>query len=314
MIEDRAQTQARSTNPIRQHEGTAWESIVTDSNILTGGSKMRNFSRPKRRIIVEISFDPESQAQFPQLSPKNTNRQNQNIRKTKSADESPTSSHSDSVSAVTRAKFENLSQEIGQMIKNEVQSTLSTSTDQTMMTMFRDEMAANRIESQKQMELIQIQLLTSFQNLINGLMSHLTSSLANSPTSTNASTPTHNPNINQTPVPNPDKTTDDQPSDTPTTQPEETTHQAPNNQAEPASPPRIKKVSIADEQMPATVSHSAPSASGDTPPPKRRNAGLNIQHMTPLIAQTRTKSANRIFPPSNPKSTTVSKKANGGVL
>jgi hypothetical protein len=129
-------TQARSTNPIRQHQGTAWESIVTDNNILTGGSKMRNLSRPKPRKIVEIFFDPESQAQFPQLSPKTNNRQTRSIQKTKPTDDSPTSSHSDPVSAVTCAEFENLSQGIGQMIKNEVQSTLSTSTDQTMMTMF----------------------------------------------------------------------------------------------------------------------------------------------------------------------------------
>jgi hypothetical protein len=253
---------------------------------------MRNFSRPKPRKIVEISFDPESETQFPQLAPKIIKRKSRNTRKTKSNDKSPTSSHSDSVSAVTRAEFENLSQGIGQLIKNEVQSTLSNTTDQTMMTMFRDEMAANCIESQRQMKIIQTQL-TSFQSLINGLMPHLTNSLANSPISTNNSTPTHNTKIDQQPEPNHDKTTDDRPSeDTPTTQPEATTYQPSDNQAEPASPPRIKNVSMSinDQQMPATVSHNAPSASGDMPPPKRRNAGLNIAHMTPLIAQTRAKS------------------------
>jgi hypothetical protein len=146
------------------------------------------------------------------------------------------------------------------------------------------------------MALIQTQL-TSFQSLINGLMPHLTNSLANSPTSTNASTPTHNPNIDPTPEMHPDEPTDDRISDTPTTQPEEAVHQPPNNQAKPASPPRIKKVSINYQKMPATVSHNAPSASGDTPPPKRRSTGLNLTRMTPLIANTRSNTGNRIFPP-----------------
>jgi hypothetical protein len=256
MIEDREQMQARSNDTIRHKQGTAWESIVTDNQTLTGGSKMRNMSRPKSRKIVEISFDPESQAQFPNLSTKTTSRQARNTRKNKpNEDVSPTSSHSDSIiSAVTRAEFENLSQGIEQMIKNEVQSTLTTSTDQTMMTMFRDEMAANRIATQKQMNLIQNQL-TSFQNLVNGLMPHLTHSLSNSPT-------TQTTVNNQTVAPNPEEYNYDQQDHiNPTTHQQEIQQQPLNTQEEPKSPPKIKKVSMADQKMPATISHNDPSAS-----------------------------------------------------
>jgi hypothetical protein len=89
---------------------------------------------------------------------------------------SPNSSQGDSViSAVTRAEFETLSQGISQMVKDEVQSTISTGTDQTMLTIFRDEMAANRIETQIQIELLQQQFST-LQNLITSLMPHLANS------------------------------------------------------------------------------------------------------------------------------------------
>jgi hypothetical protein len=117
-IEDRAQTQARSTNPISHNQSKAGDSIVTDNNKITGGSRMRNMSRPKPRKIVEISFDPESEAQFPHLSEKTSNRPTRPARKPKSNEDlSPTSSYVDSViSAVTRAEFETLSQGIGQMI------------------------------------------------------------------------------------------------------------------------------------------------------------------------------------------------------
>jgi hypothetical protein len=271
---------------------------------------MRNISRPKPRKIVEISFDPESQAQFPKLATKKNHQQNQNNQKHKSTEDSPASSHSDSVSAVTRAEFETLSQAIGQMIKNEVQSTLSTSIDQTMMTMIRDEMAANRIESQKQMEMIQTQM-TSFQNLINGIMMpHLTNSLANSPTSTTASNPTQHPNIDPILETQDDEPTDEK-SDTPTTQPDEAVPPT-DKHDEPESPPRIKNVSINDQKMPNPISHNVPSASGDTPPPKRRSAGLNLSRRTPLIANTRSNTGHIIFPPTNPNSTTIGNKANGG--
>lgn len=80
---------------------------------------MQNMSRLKQQKIVEISFDPESQDQFPNLSQKSmTNKNTRSSRKPKTKDDpsSPTSSHGDSViSAVTRAEFETLSQGISKM-------------------------------------------------------------------------------------------------------------------------------------------------------------------------------------------------------
>jgi hypothetical protein len=196
---------------------------------------------------------------------------------------------------------------------------MSTSTDQTMMTMFwdemaatrsetRDEMAANRIETQQQIAIMQHQM-TTFQTLV----THLTQSLTSSPRSTNMSP--HKNNTQQ------DNHQESHPNIDPNEEPQATnnqnknipeTHQQPPIQfTQPTSPPRIKKVSMKDQPTTKTTPHNAPSASGDTPPPKRRSSGLNISRTTPLLPNTRS-TGNRIFPPSNPNTTTIGNKANGG--
>jgi hypothetical protein len=174
------------------------------------------------------------------------------------------------------------------MIKNKVQSTMSTGTNQTMTTMFRNEMAANRIETQKQINLIQTEL-TSFQTLVTGLMPHLTQSLAISPTSADTSCPSRNTNNDQQQPTYDNVDSDDnyQAYGTPTTHLQETHNQSPITQTDPKSLPPIKKVSMADQKMSDTISHSAPSASGDTPPPKRQSAGHPPNHLPPPLATKR---------------------------
>jgi hypothetical protein len=117
---------------MRNHQASAWNSLLTDTNKLSGGSQMHNKARPKQRKIIEISFDPKSQDQFPNFQHKSTNHNTTRPScKTKNRNDqlSPNSSPGDSVIiVVTRAEFETLSQGISQMVKDEVQSTISTGT------------------------------------------------------------------------------------------------------------------------------------------------------------------------------------------
>jgi hypothetical protein len=315
--EDREQTQARSNDQVRSHQSNAWHSLFSESHQVTGGSTMRNMNRSKPRRIVEISFDSESSVQFPYLPDKKNQRQQSrtNRKQQKSAEHtSPTSSQGDSfISAVTRAEFETLSLGIGKMIKDEVQSTMTNGTDQTMLTIFRDEMTASRIETQKQITLIQTQM-TTFQNLLTGLLPHLALSAATTPTSNNTTCESSTPGTHDHLDLQHTDTIDIDSTDTPQTQPQA------SPSAEPYTRSSSKKVSMAtdDHSMPDNVSHNAPSMTDDTPPPKRHNTGTNIKHLTPLPS-TRTKTGHRVFPPSSsPKtksplnSTTVNKKINGG--
>jgi hypothetical protein len=124
IVEPRDTSFARSTQLVRTHQASAWDSLLTDNNKMTGGSRMKSNTKLKQRKIVEISFDPESKAQFPDLSQKTSNHKHTRNSKQK-VDTSPTSSQGDSaISAVTRAEFESLSLGISQMVKDEVQSTL----------------------------------------------------------------------------------------------------------------------------------------------------------------------------------------------
>jgi hypothetical protein len=238
---------------------------------------MRNMTRSIPRKIVEISFDPESEDQFSNLAQRSSNHnQSQTSRKHKHKNDnsSLTSSQGDSIiSAVTRAEFQNLSQGISQMVKDEVQSMISTGTDQTMITLFRnemaanrDEMAANQLEAKTQFEFIQ-QQMTTFQTIITSLMPHLATTPTNPPTTNNDTPPTNN-------LKQPPKYTFDTP-DTPLDKHDET--------SAPHSPPLIKKVHIADQNMHDNVSHKAISSSGHTPPPKRPRGGLPGTRTTPYL-------------------------------
>jgi hypothetical protein len=206
-VEPRDATHDRTTTQIRNNQANAWGTLLTNTNKITGGSKMRNMQRAKQRKIVEISFDPESDDQFPNLLKHKNKTQPRSSHKHKNQNDasSPTSSQGDSlISAVTRVEFETLSQGISQMVKNEVQSTISNGTDQTMITLFRDQMTANReemaatqLESKNQFALIQ-QQMNSFQTLIAGLMHHPDTKNTNPPT-TNIETPTTS-NLKQPPT------------------------------------------------------------------------------------------------------------------
>jgi hypothetical protein len=171
-IEPREESYARSANPTRNLQANAWASIIDDTQNLDEGSRMTNKARTKQCKIVEISFDPESTEQFHELQNKSPDKQNPRPTrkgKQKTDQSSPNSSQSDSIiSAVTRAEFENFSQSISKMVKDEVQSTISNSTDQTMLTIYRDELAANRRDTQNQMKMLQ-QQMAHFHTLLTNL-------------------------------------------------------------------------------------------------------------------------------------------------
>jgi hypothetical protein len=298
-IEPREESYARSNNPTRNLQANAWASIMDDTQNVDEGSKMPNKSRAKQRKRVEISFDPESKEQFPELQNKSTDKQNPRPTrkgKQKNDQSSPTSSQSDSIiSAVTRAEFTNFSQNISQMVKDEVQSTISNSTDQTMLTIYRDELAANRRDTQAQMKILQ-QQMAHFHTLPTNLAPQ-----TNTPTNNN-STPTHS---NQ-------QTTSDYEFHTPTnTQADLSTQEDP-----PAN--SNKRVEIADQDMPASISHNAPSLTEFIPNPKRTRAMTpTSQNKTKLISlQTSTRAsgrqASKVPIPSNSPSTTTGKKQPGG--
>jgi hypothetical protein len=80
------------------------------------------------------------------------------------------------------------------MVRDEVQSTVSNGTDQTMITLFRDEMAANRdemaktrLETKNHFELIQQQMqqMNQFQTFLAGLIPQLENKNIQSPTTNN---------------------------------------------------------------------------------------------------------------------------------
>jgi hypothetical protein len=295
-VEEREHSHTRYTYLHRNQQSNAWNSLINVSDKISGGSQ-RSKRTHKQKQIVEISFDPESRAEFPNLQRKNTNKSD-NTRNTKQTKDqtSPNSSQGDSTSAVTRAEFETFSQGISKMVRDEVQSTISNNSNQSMITAFREEMTANRNETQAQIKLLQQQFQT-FQTFLTNLAPHISSTNpsnnAQTNTETNDTTPKHLPNQDH------DMT-------------------QPGTQEELKSPPSTKTVHIADQSMPDDVSHDAPSLAG-TPSPSKRLRGhlpgnLNSTTLTPLAAnpRTSTRGAIRVPIPTHPPSTTVGKKTDRG--
>jgi hypothetical protein len=154
-------------------------------------------SHPKPRKIVEISFDAESTAQFPNLSASKTTPKHStkttSYNKTPTVTKSPTSSHSDSASAVTRADLETLAEDLGKMIRSEVKSIVTSgSSDVTMITLLKDEPNASRRQMQQQLEMMQTQFNT-FQNMLTILQPLLNSPALLNQTVTDA--PQNNPQL-----------------------------------------------------------------------------------------------------------------------
>jgi hypothetical protein len=298
-IEPREESHARSTHSTRNLQANAWASIMDDTHNLDEGSQMPNKTRVKQRKRVEISFDPESKEQFPDLQNKSPDKQKpRSPRKEaqKNDQMSPNSSQSESIiSNVTRAEFENFSQNIGKMVRDEVQSTISNSTDQTMLTIYREELAANRKDTQNQMKMLQQQ------------MAHFHTLLANmtpqTNTQNNLSTPTHS-NA---------QTTNDNEFFTPTN-----AYTTPATQ-EDHEPPTTKRVHMEDHSMPDNVSHHAPSITEPAPTAKRTRATTptsqnktKLSQLQPTTSRNSHRTASKVPIPSKPPSTTTGKKADGG--
>jgi hypothetical protein len=171
-IEGKAQTVARSVNPISGQQANAWGSVFSNDKETKGGSRMRNLpSRKQRQVrkVVELSFDPESKADFPHLPTADSKDNNKNAKSADSAKaKSTTSSHS-SVSGVTKADFENLGEELRKMLRTETQSVNTSYTDLTMLTLMKEEMLASRKEASEQMKVMQAQM-TMFQTILTQLI------------------------------------------------------------------------------------------------------------------------------------------------
>jgi hypothetical protein len=171
-IEGKAETIARSVQPISGQQANAWGSVFSNDKETKGGSRMRNIpSRKQRQVrkVVELSFDPESKAEFPHLQTADHKDNNKNTKSVTSAKaKSTTSSHS-SVSGVTKADFENLGDELRKMLRAETQSINTSGTDLTMITLMKEEMVANRKEANEQMKLMQTQM-AMFQTTLTTMM------------------------------------------------------------------------------------------------------------------------------------------------
>jgi hypothetical protein len=283
-IESKEQTQARA-NPVSR-QGSAWGAIFKSDYETTGGSRMKNMAKPRRggvRKTVELSFDPESKDDFPELksSKKDTEeaKSSKSSKASKTSKKSESSSDNDTISAVTKEDFHLLGNNLRDMIRSETQSVLSSGTDVTMISLLRDELAASREQSQAQMKMMAEQM-TMFQSMMKTML----------PNTSNTNEPTTK-NQNETESKESDSIESATPSDdtvqTQTTFREEkrktrsTTKEANEytvpkykhdqsivDEAITQSPSRVD-VSNNDEEMNDNTEHKKPKSSGMTPKAKK---------------------------------------------
>ena len=82
-IEGKAQTVARSVNPISGQRANASGSAFSNDKETKGGSRVHNLPSCKQgqvRKVVELSFDPESKAEFPHLQTADHKGNNKNAK------------------------------------------------------------------------------------------------------------------------------------------------------------------------------------------------------------------------------------------
>jgi hypothetical protein len=191
-IEGREQTMARSTNPFSGQQGSAWGSVLSkDYSDTKGGSRMKNMPRRRNRKIVELSFDPESKEDFPDLSKKSKDKKQSGSKSiaSKESKKSEASSESD-VSAVTKADFQTLGDNLREMLRTEAQSVMTSGSGITMVTLLKEELESNRKLAQEQMEQSRKQTeqqMTLMQNQFQ-LFQTMMSALIPAQTNTNTNT------------------------------------------------------------------------------------------------------------------------------
>jgi hypothetical protein len=179
---------------------------------------------------------------------------------------SNSSSQSDSVSAVTRADLETLAGDMGRLIREEVQSVMTSGTDVTMLTLLKEELEASRKQNQQQMAMMQTQITMcqSMMSTLNPMMFQRNKTQPYDPgPEATKNAPDENAEKEEkepySPVRNP--ATSPHPESPPmiSTQPDD-------------PQPKLKsslRVKIKDGTNEEPTEHHKPGSSGDTPPPKK---------------------------------------------
>jgi hypothetical protein len=112
---------------------------------------MKNMPQQQQgRKIVELSFDPESKKDFPNLTNQTQRKSATKLVTSTRSQESKKSealSESDTVSAVTRADFQTLGDDLREMLRTKAKSVLTSGTDITLVTLLCEELEANRLEN-----------------------------------------------------------------------------------------------------------------------------------------------------------------------
>lgn len=237
---------------------------------------MKNMPSRQRRArkIVELSFDPESTADFPHLMRKKPDGAKQSTKSVTSTMKESTghSSNSDTVSAVTRADFQNLGDELREMLRSEAKSVMTSSTDVTMITLLREEMVENRRQVQSQLEIMQ-STLAIFQTMVASMTPAQQSAQSDHNNLESASTDSVSPS-DDTPVTQPshEHNTRSQ-RRTARNSPTHSDHISMISQTQNLTllKPSARKVQIFDDDP----QHRKPASSGLTPEPKKSRRKLD---------------------------------------
>jgi hypothetical protein len=217
---------------------------------------------------------------------------------------------------------------MAQMVKNEVRSTMSTGTDQTMFTQFRKELAESRVETQKQMAMMQTQMNTIITKLLPQAVAETpapqtpttaTTAEPASPSGSESSGSTPNSKDPETDSNDNKQANDSNDNASQNSTPKTNHHSDPSNPGDPSSPPTPRRVNMEDDaDMPVAVAHDAPLRTGKSPPPKRTNRtpSVNLQHLKRGKNTRQMSRGNKIISPTQPPSTTITakKSSNGGRL
>lgn len=279
-IEEKSQTEHRYRSASNQPN--AWGSTFSSENKIEGGSRLRNMpiknnKKRQTRRVVELSFDPESISEFPDLQTQQTNRNTgsrsvnsaKSTKSNKSAKSNKSNASSESgsaVSAVTRADFTNLaeglSKDISKMIRDEY-SVLSANSDaSSMINILKDELVEGRKRQDRS-----IQLMEHSMQLMSAMMNQLVSqtkpppasqsTTTNAPFSASAITDTATSNASNTPQ-------------SPTSQQPQRYDVPPFNSGG-AIIKSQRRVTIDDAPMKNhdDYEHPTPASTGATPPPKK---------------------------------------------
>jgi hypothetical protein len=259
-------------------------------------AKSSNNKRQTRKI-VELSFDPESFQEFPNLnkttnnnnssrsvSSAKSNKSNKSSKSTRSNNKSIASNASSdsgsAVSAVTPADFnslaEGLSKDLSKLIRDEC-SVMTSGTDLTMITLLKDELEAGRKQQAATLKMMN----ESMQMMTNMMTQFAPKSPQPQPN------PQHNTTVSQstkkappsesvsqsnekTPAPESEQINNESiPDRTMMTQPESDKQYDVPPFSKGLIPKSQRRVTIENATMHEDAQHPTPGSTGATPPPKK---------------------------------------------